>query len=112
MLTFLDLLVIVFMALAGLSLFSVCLMFLVKHQKVRKVCFYIAVALGVYAASVSLRISQGLFLTQMTLGVLFGLLSVAALVLERVRNKDEKAFFIARILAAVALVAGLINAIL
>jgi len=110
MFTFLDLLVIVFMALAALSLFAVCLMFLVKNRKVRKVCFYITVALGIYAAYIGIRIFRDMFFLQTVLSIVLGLASIGSLVLERVRKDNDQAFLIARILSAVALLAGLLNA--
>ena len=84
MFTFLDLLVVVFMVLAASSLLALCLMFLVRSPKIKKVCFYIVVALGVYAASIGIRIGWPLFPGQVVVGVAAGVASVAALVLERV----------------------------
>lgn len=110
MFTFLDALVIVFMALAAAGLLSLCLMFLVKNRKLQKVSLYVAVALGLYLCTVSVRIGFPLFPVQAALGVALGGVSVAALVLERLSKDDEKKFRLARILAAVGLVVGLVNA--
>ena len=41
LLTSLDLLVIVFMVLASVSLLALSLMFLVRNPRIKKVCFYI-----------------------------------------------------------------------
>ena len=46
MFTSLDLLVVVFMALAAVTLLSLCLMFLIRNNTARKVFFYITSALG------------------------------------------------------------------
>lgn len=112
MLTSLDLLVIAFMALAALSLLSLCLMFLVKNKIVKRVCFYVVAVLGVYAASIAIRMGLGLFMDKLVLGILTGLMSVAAVVLDLLSKKYPKLSLIARILAAVALVVGFLNAIL
>lgn len=110
MLTFLDLLVLVFMVLSAVSLLALCLMFLVRKPVVRKVCFYIVVALGIYAATVGARIGTFMFPTQTAIAVVAGIISIAAFVLERMSKENEKKFLIARILSAVALVVGICNA--
>ena len=112
MLTFLDLLVVVFMVLAALSLLAMCLMFLVKKPIVRKVCFYMVVALGIYAATVGVRIGTSLFPAQTAVAVLAGGASIVAFVMERRSKNDEKKFLVARIIASVALVVGICNAFL
>ena len=112
MLNFLDLLVIVFMVLSALSLLVVCLMFLVRKPVIRKVCFYIVVALGVYAATIGVRIGTFLFPMQTAVAVAAGAASIAALVLERWYKGDDKKFLIARIMATAALIIGIFNAAL
>ena len=52
----------------------------------------------------------GQFITQIILGVLVILMSIAALVLERVFKNNEKYFLATRILSSVALVLGFANA--
>jgi len=112
MITFLDLLVIVSMALVAAGFLSVVLMFLVRNQKVRKVCFYITVALGLYVGYIGIRINRLGFIGQTTLAAVLALVCVGALILERVKKGDEKLFLISRIAAAAALVIGLVNALL
>ncbi len=112
MFTSLDLLVIVFMALAAVTLLSLSLMFLIKNKKAQKACFYTASVLAVYVASVGIRIGFGMFPIQVIVGILAALVSIGAFILERVSKGNEKMFLIARILSAVALVLGLFNAIL
>lgn len=112
MMNSLDLLVIVSIVLISASLLSLALMFLSKQPVVRKVCFYLVTALGVYIGTVGLRILSTDFPFQFTLAIALMLLSAAALVVERLRRGDEKKFLLARGMASVALVGGLINALM
>lgn len=111
MLTFLDLLVIVFMVLAAMSLLAVALMFLVRNEKVKRVCLFVTAALGVYVGSVSVRTMWLDAPLQMWLGIILGIVGVAAVVLELKAKDNAKLHKLARILAAAALVAGMINAV-
>lgn len=110
--TFLDLLILVSMVLIAASLLSVVLMFLVKNRKVRQVCFYIVVALGLYAGTVGIRINWPYFYGQAVIAGLMMLLSIGALVLSLVRKDDEKLFLFSRIAASAALIIGVVNALL
>lgn len=110
MLTYLDLLVIVAMALAGASLISMCLMFLVRHRRFRQICLYVVAVLSLYTAYIGIRIGLGLFTGQVIVALLVALAAIASVVLERVGRKNEKLFLFARILAALSLIVGLINA--
>jgi len=112
MLTFLDLLLVVSMVLIAVSLLSVVLMFLVKNKTVRRVCFYITVALGLYLGYVGVRINLFGFSGQAGLAIVLALVGLGALLLERIKKDNEKMFLIARIAAASALVLGVINALL
>jgi len=112
MLTFLDLLIIVSMVLIGASLVSLVLMFLVKNKKLQRVCFYIAVALSLYIGYVGIQINWPFFMGQAVLAVVLALVSVGALVLERLKKNNDKMFLYARIAACAALVIGVINALL
>lgn len=109
MLTSLDWLVIVYMGMVALSLLSVCLMFLVRKPIVRKASLYIAAALGLYAASVGIRLGTSLFPMQTAMAVLAGVGSIAAIVLERKSKGDEKKFRTARILSTASLAVGVIS---
>ncbi len=106
----LDLIVVVFMVTSAVSLLAVCLMFLVRKPVVRKVCFYIAVAMGVYVASIGVRIGMTLLSAQAVVGLVAGAMSIAALVIERMSKDDERKFLAARVLATAALVVGAVNA--
>ena len=113
MFTSLDLLIIVFLALAAATLLSLALMFLTRNGTARKVCFYIASALGLYISWVGFRIGLGgMFPIQMAIGVVTALMCIGAFVLERVGKGNSKLFLVARIFAAAALVIGLFNALL
>ena len=110
MLNALDLLVIVFMALAAVSLVAVVLMFALRHEMAKKVFFYITAAMGIYMSYVAVRIMRLAFPLQLVLGIVLGLMAVAAIVL-RIKGRDNpKLANIAPILAAASLVAGMINA--
>ena len=112
MFTSLDLLIIVFMALAAVTLLSLCLMFLIRNKTARKVFFYIASVLGLYVSWIGFRIGiGGLFSIQIGIGILTALMCVGAFVLERVSKGNNKMFMIARFMSAAALVIGFCNAI-
>ena len=112
MFTSLDLLIIVFMALAAAALLSLSLMFLIRNKPAKKVFFYIASVLGLYVSWVGFRIGiGGLFSFQIAIGVLTALMCIGAFVLERVSKGHDKMFLAARILSAAALVIGFFNAI-
>lgn len=113
MFTSLDLLIIVTMGLAAGTLLSLCLMFLLKNKTAKRVCFYIVEAFALYMASVGLRIGiAGMFPSQILMAVFFALMGIVAFVLERVSKENKKMLLISRILAAVSLVGGFVNALL
>lgn len=110
MLTALDLLIIVAMAMAAACLLVVVLMFLVRNKIFRRVCLYILAVLGLYLGYVGFRINFPDFMPQVLLAVLMALTAVGAFVLERF-SKDSKAkFLIARIMAALSVTVGFFNA--
>ena len=110
MFTFLDLLVVVFLVLAAVSVLAASLMFLMKNKKVQKISFYTVVVLGVYISTVGIRVLSVDFPIQLAISAAMGLLSAAALVLERLSKGNEKKFMIARIMAVVALIVGIVSA--
>ena len=113
MLTSLDLLVIVFMALAAATLLSLALMFLVRNKKAKRVCFYVTTALGIYMSWVGFRIGiGGLFPIQIALGIVTALVCVGAIVLERMKKGNDKMFLTARIVSAASLMIALFNAVI
>lgn len=112
MFTFLDLLIVVAMALMAASFLALVLMFLVKNKTVQRVCLYIVIALGIYIGTVGFRINWLGFEFQAGLAIALALVGIGALVLERLKKHDDKMFLLSRVLAAAALVVGLANAFL
>ena len=112
MFTFLDLLIVVSLALIAGGLLALALMFLLRNKTAQRICFYIAVALSVYIGYVGIRINRLEFFSQTVLAGLFALVSIGALVLERLKKDNDKLFLVARIAAAAALVLGTVNALL
>ena len=112
MFTSLDMLIIVFMALAAVTLLSLALMFLIRDKTARKVFFYVASALGLYVSWIGFRIGiGGMFTIQIIIGILTALMCVGAFVLDRVNKGNDKTFMIARFISTAALVIGFCNAI-
>lgn len=111
MLNSLDLLVIVFMAMAALSLLSVLLMFLIKNKIVRSISLYVAAAMGIYSAVVGIVFFGPYFLAQAVIAILVGAASIAAVVLNvlGLKRKNDKLDLIARITATAALIIGIVN---
>jgi hypothetical protein len=97
------------MVLAGLSLVSVSLMFLLKNKTAQRVCFYVVLALIAYTVYAGLRIGIGLFSTQVVLSLVVLFTAILAFVFERVFKDDNKLFLVVRIIAAAALVLGIVN---
>ncbi|MBQ4649308.1 MAG: hypothetical protein IJB73_01260 [Firmicutes bacterium] len=112
MFTFLDLLVVVFMVIAASGLLASCLMFLTKKPVLRKACFYITSALALYVGYVGVRIGGSLFPVQSAAGIAVGIAAIAAVVMALTGKENEKKFMTARIIAAAALVIGIVNAFL
>ena len=112
MITFLDLLIIVSMVLIAASFLALVLMFLIRNKTVQHVCFYVAVALSLYVGYVGIQINWPDFSSQASLSVVLALVSIAALVVGRLKKNDDKMFLCARIAAAAALVIGTVNALL
>lgn len=108
--TFLDLLVTVFIGLAILGLFAIGLMFLGKSHKLQQVCLYLVAALGIYACFVGVRIGFPFYPMQYMSAILAGAMGVFAVILERLSKKDEKNFKIARFVAVASFVIGMIAA--
>ena len=106
----LDLLVVVSLIMVIVSFVSLSLMFKARSARVRQVSFYIVAALGVYAASVGIRIGNGLFPVQTVIGIIAAVASIGAIILERFSKGDEHKFFIARLTVATSLIIGLLNA--
>ena len=111
MFTSLDFIVIVFMTLAALSLIALILMFAAKSPKFKRVSLYTASVLGVISGYIAFQIGWPYFVGHALLGVLVALASILAVIIERTGKKKANAYKTARIIAAAALVIGIINAI-
>ena len=110
MVTFLDLLVVVVMALCAVSLVAMALMFLVKNKKVKQVCLYLVAALGIYMGYVGFRIMWINSAAQSAFAVIMALAAIGAVVLERLSKGSEKKFLLSQVLASASLVVGMFNA--
>ena len=110
MYTFLDLLIVVVLALSAASLVAMALMFLVRNRKVSRVCLWIVAALGIYVGYVGLRIMWINSFAQSLLAVLMALTAIGAIVLERFSRNDRKKYLMAQIMASAALIVGMFNA--
>jgi len=110
MLNSLDALIIVFIAMAVLSIIGVVLQFAVRNEKIQKVSFYFAAALGA-ALGIFKYLSTpltGLYTGQIVIGFGLAALAIAAVVLQLVK-KDEKSFKLAKILTTVSVIGGMIS---
>lgn len=108
-----DLLVVVFMTLIALTVLSIVLLFLLKNGIAKRVFFYLALALGLFASWGAISIGLiGSFIIQLVLGIATAVTCVGLGVLSVIKRKDERVFFFAKTLAAVTLVVALFNAIL
>lgn len=108
--TFLDLLVIVTMALIAVGALAAGLMFLVKNEKVKNISFGLISALGIYMGYVGVRIMRWGFPLQTLIAVVMALVSVGAIVLAALAKGDKKKMLAARIMACAAFAAGFLNA--
>ena len=113
MMNFLDLLVIVFLAVAAFSLLAVVVMFVVKNPLVQKISLGLSVlvSLGLAVSYLPSFLTFG-FGGQVASGVLFALMGIGGGVLALVAKDDPQKLLVARILAAPSLVLGIVNAFL
>lgn len=109
MTTFLDLLIVVALALTAVSLVAMVLMFLVKNRTVKRVCLYLVAALGIYMGFVGLDILWPNFLGQAMIAGLVILTAIGAVLLERLRKNSDNALPAAEVMASTALVVGMLN---
>lgn len=108
--TFLDLLLLVVMVLAAVSLVAMVLMFLVRNKIVKRICLYLVATLSVYVAYVGLRILWPMFMGQSMIALLAGLTGIGSVVMERLSRGNKKLFLTAQILGSAALFVGILNA--
>ena len=108
----LDLLVIVFMATSAASLLGVCLMFLSKRPAIKNVCLYFLGLQGMLVSWMNAKMTPPIgYEGELILGWGLGAMAIAALLLQ-VCGKSEKHRKLARILAAVSVVLGMVNTFL
>ena len=111
MLTSLDLLVIIFMSLAALTILSLCLMFFIKNKIAKRIFFYVVLAVSLFLSYIGLDMGiTGWFTAQITIGALTIPMAIGAFVLDLIGKGDEKKARIAHIIGAVALVLAMANA--
>lgn len=106
--TFLDLLVIVSGGIITAGLLVLLAMFLLKSEKARRVCLYIAAGLGLYLGYVGYRVNAMSFGAGSMIALVLALAAVGAVVLDRLVARRD----IPRIVAAVSVVGGMMNAFL
>ncbi len=108
MLDSLALLVIAFMVMSVISIIGVALLYLIKNEKIKKGIFYFLVAWGMVIAFFNIK-SIPIYMTgEILLAGALGAVGVAALVIQLV-SKKEKKFQVAKILATVSVVVGMID---
>lgn len=110
MLTFLDLLIVVVMTMAAVSLAAICFMFYSKNKIVKHICFYIVAVLGIYLGYVGFRILWPGFMIQVIFAAAMALVSIISILMVLLNKGNEKSFKIARSMASAALVVGMFNA--
>ena len=109
MLNSLDLLVILFLTLAVVSLLSLAALWLAKKPLVRRICLFVLGGAALYLAAMGIYIGADVFLLQTMIGIAAALVAVAALVTEFV-GKGEKTPLLSRSLMSGAVVLGFLSA--
>lgn len=110
--TFLDLLVIVGGGLCGAGVLTLAAMLLLKNQRARRVCLYIAAALGLYLGYVGFRVNALGYGSGSVLAIALALVGVGAVVLDWTQRKHQSRQYIPQAMAAASLVGGMMNAFL
>lgn len=106
MMTLLDALVIIFMAMVGVAFLGMILMFLVKKTKVKQIGLYLTLISAVIAGGIGVEIGALDFPVQTAVGIAVILAAAAAFVWERRKKK----MMYAQIVASFAVVIGIVNA--
>lgn len=101
-------LVITFFAMSIISIAAVALMYLGKNEKLKKGLFYFLGGWGVVVAWCGILITGGYVFSEGLPAMVFGVLSIIALLIQRISKKENK-FQIARVLVTISVVAGMIN---
>ena len=98
------------MSLAATGLLASVLMFLVKNDRIKRICFYVVAALGIYMGYVGIRILWPGFLSQAVLSIVMAMISAVSLVLAWKSQGNNKKFKLAQVMAAAAMFIGMFNA--
>ncbi len=108
--TSLDLLVLVFAAFAAATVAVICLMFLLKNQRAKKVMFYASVVLGALISAAGLYIAfSGMFAFDIMIAIVSAAAVIASAILAHRSKFSGKLFVVAQILSAAVLVIGIYN---
>ena len=110
MTTFLDLLVIIFIVLVTVCLFCICLMFLTRNLKIKKISYYILSILCIYVGYIGIRIGDGLFLTQTIIGGIICMISIVTSTMILITKDYEQKFKVAQFIISITFIIGILNA--
>ena len=108
MLNSLDALIIAFMIMSLVSMIGVILIYLVKNEKMKKGLLNFLTVWGMIIAYCGVRSTPSYMISSTIVTWAIGALSVVALLIQ-LCSKNENRFKIARILATVSVVAGMID---
>lgn len=106
MLNSLDLLIIVFLAIAVIGLLSLALLFLSKKPIVRRISTFLLAGLSLFLAYGGIYIGITGFPFQVAVAAIAGIAAIVSVVLE-LAGKNEKSGVYARILSVAGLVLGM-----
>lgn len=109
MLNSLDLLVILFLVAAVLTVLAIVLLFAVKKPLVRRICTVFLSAVTLYFAAMGAYIGRFVFVGQTVLALVLGAAAIAAVVLE-LKGKTEKTALISRLAVSAGVVLSILNA--
>lgn len=110
MTTFLDLLVIIFIVLVTVCLFCICLMFLTRNLRIKKISYYILSILCIYAGYIGIRIGDGLFLAQTIIGGIICMISIVTSTMILITKDYEQKFKVAQFIISITFIIGILNA--
>lgn len=109
MLNSLDLLVILFLVAAVVTVLAICLLFLVKKPLVRRICLFFLAAVALYFAAMGAYIGRFVFVGQTVIALVLGAAAITAVVLE-LKGKSEKTALISRLAVSASVVLAVLNA--
>jgi len=104
----LGLLVITFWIMSIISVAAIALVFLCKNEKLKKGLFYFLAVWGIIVAYCGVLSTPGYMIAEILITIALGALGLIAVLVERFAKKENR-FQIARVLASVSVVAGMID---